>query len=69
MIYCRLSKKSISNIKDYPDILTPNELAIILRIGKNATYALLHDDIIRHKRNGKKYLIPKKNVIDYLASP
>ena len=52
--------------KETPEILTPEETAKILRIGKNAIYSLLRDNIIPHRKNGVRYLIPKKAIEDYL---
>lgn len=53
---------------DYPDVLTVKQLAKILNIGINNTYKLLQNGTIRSHRIGKKYLIPKICVIDYLKS-
>lgn len=53
-------------LKDLPDILTVEEMAKVLRIGINAAYALVHDGTIRTRRVGRKYLVPKKCVLDYI---
>lgn len=53
---------------NYPDVVTANELAHMLHIGKNKTYELLQKHKILHIRVGKKYLIPKKNIIAYLET-
>lgn len=54
--------------KDYPDVLTPGDLQKILRIGKNSTYKLLNENRIETIKIGKKYIIPKINVINYLTT-
>jgi excisionase family DNA binding protein len=53
-------------LKNYPDILNVKELSQILRIGKNAAYALVNSGAVPSRRVGKKYLIPKKSVLDFL---
>ena len=52
----------------YPDILTVKDVMEILRVGKNTAYQLLNSGEIRSRKVGKKYLIPKKSVIDYINS-
>lgn len=52
--------------KDYPDVVTPQELQEMLHIGRNATYKILKERLIKTIRIGKKYIIPKVNVIKYL---
>ena len=54
--------------KDYPDVLTPGDLQKILRIGRNSTYKLLNENRIETIKIGKKYIIPKINVINYLTA-
>ena len=54
--------------KDYPDVLTPGDLQKILRIGRNSTYKLLNENRNETIKIGKKYIIPKINVINYLTT-
>ncbi len=49
-----------------PDILHPKELATYLRIGRDATYALLKNGAIRSARIGQKYCIPKESLRVFL---
>lgn len=51
---------------EYPDCLNVTQLRELLNIGKNAAYKLLETGQIKHRRLGKKYLIPKAYVIEYL---
>lgn len=53
---------------DYPDIVTPKEIASMLHIGICSVYDLLKEGEIRSKQIGKKYIIPKQAVIEYLNS-
>ena len=55
-------------LNKYPDVLTVEELMEILHIGRNKAYELLDKHVIGHKRIGRKFLIPKFCVIDYLSS-
>lgn len=54
--------------KDYPDILTVQQMAQALDIGINTAYGLIHDHTIGCKRIGKKILIPKVCLEDYVLS-
>lgn len=53
---------------DYPDILSTANLQEILRLSKNSVLDLLQNKQIKHFRKGKKYLIPKACVIDYIEN-
>ena len=48
--------------------ITQEELARALGISRKSAYQLLHDGIIGFKRIGKKYLVPKICVLDYINS-
>lgn len=52
----------------YPDVLTVEQVAQILGIGKNSAYKLINENMIGHKKIGRKLLIPKICMIDYLES-
>jgi len=56
-------------LKDYPDVITVLQLAQVLGIDKNAAYALVQGGTIGHLKVGRKYLVPKRCVIDFLNSP
>ena len=58
---------SEGTIKNYPDILTIHDIMSILRIGRGKVYELLKDGTIKSIRVGKKYLIPKKSVEQFLS--
>ena len=53
---------------EYPEIMTVAEMAEALHIGKNSAYKLINDNIIGHKKVGKKILVPKICVINYVKS-
>lgn len=52
--------------KDYPDVVTPEDIQNMLHIGRNRVYELLKNNTIKSIRVGKKYIIPKKSVINFL---
>jgi len=58
---------SEGTIKNYPDILTIHDIMSILRIGRGKVYELLKDGTIKSIRVGKKYIIPKKSVEQFLS--
>lgn len=53
---------------EYPDVVTPDDLQTMLKIGRNSAYDLLKNKLIKSIRVGKKYIIPKENVIDFLKT-
>lgn len=53
---------------EYPDVVTPDDLQMMLKIGRNSVYDLLKNKLIKSIRVGKKYIIPKENVIDFLKT-
>lgn len=55
-------------LRDYPDVLTVKQMASILGIGLNSAYRLVKEKRIGCVRVGKRILIPKVCVADYLAS-
>lgn len=52
--------------KDYPEVITIDELQAILHIGRNSAYTLLKEGAIETLRVGKKYIIPKLSVMNFL---
>jgi len=55
-----------NQIEDYPDILAPQDLRKILRIGRAATYKLLAAGEIPSFKIGRTYRIPKAALAAYL---
>ena len=53
--------------KNYPDVVTVEQLAQMLNIGKSSAYALLQSNRIHHVKVGKKYIIPKTSVLDFIG--
>ena len=53
-------------LEEYKDVINIKDLCEILNIGKNTSYNLLKNKDIPNRRLGKKYIIPKFGVIEYL---
>lgn len=55
------------NVLDsYADVLTVDDVMKILHIGRNKAYELLRSKEIPSIKIGKKYIIPKNLLIDFL---
>lgn len=55
-------------LKDYPDVLSISDLQHILGIGRNLAYRLITNNNIKHTRAGRKIIIPKIYIIEFLVS-
>ena len=47
-------------------MLLPEDLMTILKIGRNTTYKILKEGIIKSIKVGRNYKIPKLFIIEYL---
>ena len=61
---CKLEK---SLLADLPDVLTPAETAHVLRLGRNTTYELIRSGKLRHVKVGRRLLVPKSAVLQFLG--
>ena len=52
--------------ENYPDIMTVKQLASALGIGTNSAYELVNTQVIGSRKVGRKILIPKSCVIDFV---
>ena len=52
--------------QNYPDIVNVDHIVEMLNIGKSSVYSLLQTNQIKHVRVGRKYIIPKQAVIDFV---
>lgn len=52
--------------KDYPDIVSVEQLMQMLQIGQVLAYKLVKSGAIKARKVGREYKIPKINVIAYL---
>lgn len=54
--------------KNEPDILTVPDVIRLLRMGKNTVYKLLKDGAIGSIKQGKKIIVPKVCLVEYLTN-
>lgn len=57
------NKNMFSN---YPDVVNVAELQEMLSIGRNKAYSLLQQGVIKSRKIGTIYKIPKINIIKFL---
>ncbi len=55
-----------SVLKDYPDILTVEEMSQALGVSTKTGYRLLRDNKIEHLRLGRTYRVPKTHLLTYM---
>lgn len=53
-------------LKDYPDILTVEEMSKALGVSSKTGYQLLRENKIEHLKVGRAYKIPKAHLLSYL---
>ena len=54
--------------EQYDDILTIEEIAEILKIGRTQAYRIVRSDNLKGYKEGKDWKIPKQALINYVAS-
>lgn len=54
--------------KEYPDVMTCKQAAKALQIGMNKIYTLTNEGKIKNIKIGKKHLIPKQYLIEFVLS-
>lgn len=54
-------------LEKYPDVLKPADVSMILRISMKRTYALLRCGDIKSRKIGRKYIISKDSLINYIS--
>lgn len=55
-------------LNDYPDVLSVSDVMSILHLGRSKTYELLRLKAIPSIRLGKKFIVPKSMLIEFLNS-
>lgn len=53
-------------LNEFPDVLTTEEACEALRVGYNALYELLQSGKLKGYRNGRRWLISKRAIIEYI---
>ena len=57
-----------SMFEEYGDIVSVDDIMKMLHIGRSAVYSLLQNGMIRTVKVGRKYIIPKQSVTDFINS-
>lgn len=61
--------KNYNNIfEEFPDVVNVDDLTKMLGIGRNKAYELIHTNAIQSIRVGRKHIIPKFRVIEFLQN-
>lgn len=63
----KMAKQYGLMFRDYPDVVTPEQVQKMLGIGRRKAYELLKNGELPSIRMGRLYRIPKISVIDYLC--
>lgn len=53
---------------DYPDVVGVDDLTHMLNIGKNKAYELINQNKIQSIKIGRKHIIPKFRVVEFLQN-
>ena len=53
---------------EYDEILSIEDVMEILHIGKNSVYSLLKSNEIRNIKVGKRYIVQKQSVINFITA-
>lgn len=52
---------------EYDDVVTVDDVMNMLHIGRNNVYKLLNDNSIKSVKVGKRFIIPKRSVIEFVT--
>ena len=63
-----MKDKTTKRLENYGDIMTVPEICEVLHVGQIKVYELLRNKNIRSVRVGKKYIIPKKAVAEFIEN-
>ncbi len=53
--------------KDYPDIVSVEQVSEILHIGEVLAYRFVRSGEIKSRKVGRRYIITKQNIIDFVS--
>lgn len=60
-------QKTMAMFSDYPDVVSVEQVTEMLHIGQVLAYKLLKDGTIKARKVGRRYIIAKKSVIEFLS--
>ncbi len=53
--------------KEYPDIVSVEQVSEMLKIGQVLAYRLVRSGEIKSRKVGRRYIITKQNIIDFVT--
>ncbi len=53
--------------KEYPDIVSVEQVSEMLRIGQVLAYRLVRSGEIKSRKVGRRYIITKQHIIDFVT--
>lgn len=62
----KISKNYKNILRNYPDVLTVDEVSNALKVSTKTVYRLLKENKINHICTGRIYRIPKVHLLTYL---
>lgn len=63
MAFCDVYR---SVLREYPDVMTVDEVSKALGISTKTGYRLIRDNAIEHIKVGRSYRIPKAHLLSYM---
>lgn len=63
-----MTEKVCEMFTQYDDVVSVEEVMDMLRLGRVTVYGLLKSGKIKALKVGRKYIIPKKSVIEFIAT-
>ncbi len=60
-------QNTMAMFSDYPDVVSVEQVTEMLHIGQVLAYKLLKDGTIKARKVGRRYIIAKKSIIDFLS--
>lgn len=64
--YMSTKEKDTASFADFPDVVSVEELGIMLGISTKTAYKLLKQNKIKHFMIGRIYKIPKINILKFI---
>lgn len=61
------NSKETKIFREYDDVVTVDDVMKMLHIGKSNVYKLLRDNSIKTIKVGKRFIIPKRSVIEFVT--
>ena len=63
-----MTEKACEMFTKYSDVVSVEEVMEMLHLGRVTVYELLKSGKIKALKVGRKYIIPKKSVIEFIAT-